>query len=108
LVLKNKQQTTNNKQIYMRKNKGFTIATKMLGIVTGLVMLCSISNADKSPLPAVNPAKTQYDAPTLSCGNGAQSYIEVRVTAGASGAPAGFTVQWETLADYTSCRQHPR
>jgi hypothetical protein len=80
----------------MTKKHGFSIA-KMLGIVTGLVMLCTITNADRAPLP---PAKTQYDPPTLSCGTSAQSYIEITVTAGGTSAPAGFTSQWETLADY--------
>jgi hypothetical protein len=46
-------------------------------------------------------AKTsKMSTPTLTCGSSAASYINVVVTAGATGAPAGFTLQWETLADY--------
>jgi hypothetical protein len=39
--------------------------------------------------------KTAYDAPTISCAPGSTgSSINVTVTAGPSGAPAGFSVQW--------------
>src|SRR5215470_11513793 len=41
-------------------------------------------------------ALTPYDAPTLSCVSSGQHEITLRVTAGASGAPAGVTIQWET------------
>jgi hypothetical protein len=50
----------------------------------------------------VNPfssyAKLAYDTPTLNCGSSSQTSINVVVTAGPSGAPAGFTVQWVTAA----------
>jgi hypothetical protein len=39
--------------------------------------------------------KTAYDTPTISCAPGSTgSSIKVTVTAGPSGAPAGFSVQW--------------
>ena len=39
--------------------------------------------------------KTAYDAPTVSCAPGSTATsINVTVTAGESGAPAGFSVQW--------------
>jgi len=39
--------------------------------------------------------KTAFDAPTVSCAPGSTgSSINVTVTAGASGAPAGYSVQW--------------
>src|SRR6266496_5017863 len=92
----------------MTKNKpnGFSNASKILGIVTGLVMLCSIVQAGRTVAPAPRPSPsprpyTQYVPPTLSCGTSAQSYIEVTVTGDSiTGAPAGFTIQWETLSDY--------
>jgi hypothetical protein len=40
-------------------------------------------------------ALTPYDAPTLSCVGSGENEITIRVTAGASGAPAGVTIQWE-------------
>ncbi|HZX57253.1 MAG TPA: hypothetical protein VFE54_00950, partial [Mucilaginibacter sp.] len=42
-----------------------------------------------------------YDAVTLSCaGTNTQSTIALTVTAGASGAPAGFSIQWMTKAQF--------
>jgi len=48
---------------------------------------------------AARPA-SKYSTPILSCGTSAASYIEVQVCAGTTGAPAGFSVQWETAADF--------
>jgi hypothetical protein len=48
---------------------------------------------------AARPA-SKYSTPTLSCGTSAASYIEVQVCAGTTGAPAGFSVQWESAADF--------
>lgn len=39
----------------------------------------------------------KYDPLTLSCVSGGEHFVEVQVKAGASGAPAGFTLQWMTL-----------
>jgi hypothetical protein len=42
-----------------------------------------------------------YDPVTLTCaGNNTQSTIALTVTAGASGAPAGFSIQWMTKAQF--------
>jgi hypothetical protein len=51
------------------------------------------------------PAQTQQSealgAPTLSCADGAtQSSVNVRITAGAQGAAAGFSLQWMPKALY--------
>jgi len=46
--------------------------------------------------------KTTLDAPGITCGTSTEASIEVTVTAGASGAPAGFTIQWMTAADYAA------
>ena len=43
---------------------------------------------------------SKYSTPTLSCGTSAASYIEVQVCAGTTGAPGGFSVQWESAADF--------
>ena len=40
------------------------------------------------------------DTPTLACAGASQASITVRFTAGASGAPAGFSLQWMKKADY--------
>jgi hypothetical protein len=44
--------------------------------------------------------KTKMDVPAISCGAATQTSIEITVTAGATGAPAGFSLQWMTAADY--------
>jgi hypothetical protein len=48
-----------------------------------------------APAPAVNPI-------TISYVTSAASNIAISVTAGQSGAPAGFSIQWMTLADYVA------
>ncbi len=40
--------------------------------------------------------------PTLSCGTSGTDFQDVHVCAGTTGAPAGFSLQWMTLADYTA------
>jgi hypothetical protein len=39
-------------------------------------------------------------APPIACGMSASSNIGIDVTAGDSGAPNGFVVEWMTLADF--------
>jgi hypothetical protein len=56
-----------------------------------------VLTTNAKPQPAPNPA---LDAPTLSCFSQTPSSITIQVTAGNSGAPAGFSVQWMTLADF--------
>jgi hypothetical protein len=46
--------------------------------------------------------KPKTDVPTLSSVSATQSSITIRVCAGASGAPAGFSLQWMKLSDYVA------
>ncbi|WP_303309811.1 hypothetical protein [Hymenobacter sp. BT730] len=46
--------------------------------------------------------KTSYDAPTLTGASSTQTSINIKVTAGASGMPAGFSVQWMKAADFAA------
>jgi hypothetical protein len=48
-----------------------------------------------APAPAVAPIAISYET-------SAASNIAINVTAGQTGAPAGFSVQWMTLADYVA------
>jgi hypothetical protein len=41
-----------------------------------------------------------YSAPTIQAVDASRTSITLRVTAGATGAPAGFKVEWTTAADY--------
>jgi hypothetical protein len=43
--------------------------------------------------------KTKMDTPLVSCGGSTQASINVSVTAGATGAPAGFSIQWMKATD---------
>jgi hypothetical protein len=55
-------------------------------------------------LPAILQAagkKTKIDTPTVSCATGSSAVsINISVCAGATGLPAGFSIQWMTAADY--------
>jgi hypothetical protein len=46
--------------------------------------------------------KTALSVPTLTCGASTQTSIKVKVTAGSTGAPAGFSLQWMTAADFAA------
>ena len=48
-----------------------------------------------APIPAVDPLVISYET-------SAASNIAITVTAGQTGAPAGFSIQWMTLADYVA------
>lgn len=47
--------------------------------------------------------RSALDTPTITCVGTSQHTIFLQVCAGASGAPAGFTVQWTPLPDGTDC-----
>ncbi|MDQ6609022.1 MAG: hypothetical protein M3Y85_04295 [Bacteroidota bacterium] len=51
--------------------------------------------SDAKPAPT---GKTYYDAVILTCAGATKESISLTVTAGASGAPAGFSIQWMTAA----------
>ena len=44
--------------------------------------------------------KGKYDAPTITCESSTENTITIRITAGATGAPAGFSVHWVTCDQY--------
>jgi hypothetical protein len=52
------------------------------------------------------PKKTKMDTPVISCGTESTNSIDILVCApsgtGATGLPAGFSVQWETAADFAT------
>jgi len=52
-------------------------------------------------LPALSAAQYAYDAPSLAVVGADKSSITLQVTAGATGLPEGFTVQWMRAADFT-------
>jgi hypothetical protein len=44
-------------------------------------------------------AKSALSTPSISCGDDTQTSIDIIVTAGSSGLPAGFTLQWMSATD---------
>ena len=72
-------------------HRSFAAVMVMVGVVALFVV---------PALAAPKPAKTKMDTPTLACGATTQASIEVQVCAGATGAPAGFSLQWLTAEDY--------
>jgi hypothetical protein len=43
---------------------------------------------------------SQLSQPTLYCDGSTPKSIDIKFCAGATGAPAGFSIQWQTLADF--------
>jgi hypothetical protein len=46
------------------------------------------------------PPKNKISTPVISCGGSTQVSINVQVCAGATGLPAGFSIQWMTKEDF--------
>ena len=64
---------------------------------------CSEENdVSKTNSPDASARKTKLDQLTLTCGTATQVSINIDVKAGASGAPAGFSLQWMTAAAYAA------
>jgi hypothetical protein len=50
------------------------------------------------PAADAGATKPKMSTPTLAVAGVDQTFVDITVTAGATGAPAGFSLQWETLA----------
>jgi len=59
-----------------------------------LLALAATAQAGGPPPPCV------LDAPTITCVSSTPTSITLRICAGPSGAPAGISIQWKTLADW--------
>lgn len=66
-----------------------------------LSILCLLAPALQAKKSAQQgSSKGVFDAPAISCAAGSSgASIDVTITAGASGAPAGFSVQWVLLSE---------
>jgi hypothetical protein len=76
---------------------------RILGL--GLILIasaCSDNDEVLSPNRDASAAgkKTKYDAPTVTCGGNSQVSINLIVTAGSTGAPSGFSIQWMTKSAF--------
>ncbi len=73
-----------------------TLAFAILGFAVIAVAVMFLSST-----PGSASGKPTMSTPLLSCGGSGQDYIDINVTAGSpTGAPAGFTIQWQTVGDY--------
>jgi hypothetical protein len=70
-----------------------TIAFAILGFMAIAIGSLVISEVNSL-------AKNKMSTPTIDCGVSTQTTIEIIVTAGATGAPAGFSLQWITAEQY--------
>jgi hypothetical protein len=73
-----------------------TLAFTLLGCAAIAVALIFFST------PPTVSAKNKMSTPTLACGVSTQTSIEIIVTAGATGAPAGFSLQWITATQFAN------
>jgi hypothetical protein len=67
-------------------------APVLLALIAGTVLINPFSSS----------AKNKMSTPTITCGGATQDSINVVVTAGPTGAPAGFSLQWMSADDYAA------
>src|SRR2546421_4933751 len=76
------------------RREAFAFAILGFALIAVAVMFLSSTPGSASVKPTMS-------TPLLSCGGSGQDYIDINVTGGATtGAPAGFTIQWQTVGDY--------
>ena len=66
-----------------------------VSIVSALLIVGALAVASV-PAFALDP----YDAPVISCVSSGENEITIKICAGASGAPAGVTIQWKTYDNW--------
>jgi hypothetical protein len=84
----------------MKQFKFPLIAALFASLFTLALISCKKEKGDPS-LTSDAAKKTKMDMPTITCGPvSTTATIEITVKAGATGAPAGFSLQWITAAAY--------
>lgn len=84
----------------MKINSSPKIGFRLSIAIVAFVAMAASSVLVSVPVSAAKPSK--MSTPTLTCGTASKVSIQITVTAGATGAPAGFSLQWMTLADYVA------
>ena len=80
------------KKYYRRDTLAFAIL--WFAVITVAAMFLSNTAGSAAGKPTMS-------TPIISCGGSGQDYIDINVTAGSpTGAPAGFSIQWQTTGDY--------
>ena len=70
-----------------------------LAVASAAFLIVAVSSVLVSP---VSSAKSKMSTPTITCGTASKVSIQITLTAGTTGAPAGFSLHWMTLADYVA------
>lgn len=87
----------------MKKLFNYSLLILLFSFIT---FACSKSELDDlaatSVVDAKSAPKTRMDTPMIECGGSTQVSINITVTAGATGAPAGFSLQWMTAEEYAA------
>jgi hypothetical protein len=60
------------------------------------------TSPSESKVSVSKPTKTKMDVPVITCFSSSQGSIDLQVCAGATGAPAGFSLHWMTEAAYAA------
>src|SRR4030095_13437996 len=68
-----------------------------LAVLVGFLVLVSSTQV---PVAVAKPSK--MSTPTITCGTASKVSIQITSPAGATGAPAGFSLQWMILADFVA------
>jgi hypothetical protein len=79
------------KRYWRRETLAFTLLG-CLAIAIGALGISEVSSL----------AKSKMSTPTITCGVSTETSIEIIVTAGTTGAPAGFSLQWITATQYAN------
>lgn len=76
-----------------------------MGLRVSIALVVFVAMAGSSLLvsaPVAEAKPSKLSTPTITCGTASKVSIQITFTAGATGAPAGFSLQWMTLDDYVA------
>jgi hypothetical protein len=76
------------------------VAMAVSGLMVSTTATAQKAQKSKFKLQAPKPPKTKIDTPVISCGSATQASINLQVCAGATGLPAGFSIQWMTAEQF--------
>jgi hypothetical protein len=79
-----------------------TLALSAMAAIVAVVLQSAGCSDQPTTTPQVETAfsKGAFAAPTITIIDATENSITVRVTAGSTGAPAGFSLHWEKKSDY--------
>ena len=86
--------------------KKHLILLSLVAAALSLILLACQKELNENHFESTEPLLTMaehkifLDVPAVTCDMSTNNSIDLLITAGASGAPSGFTVQWMKLADY--------